>query len=45
MDDVTLLAEDGTAIGTLPKSEVHTHDTPCTSPSRATSSTAKDDCC
>ena len=28
MDDVTLLAEDGTAIGTLPKSEVHTHDTP-----------------
>lgn len=28
MDDVTLLAEDGTAIGTLPKSEVHTTDTP-----------------
>ena len=28
MDDVTLLAEDGTAIGTLPKSEVHTGDTP-----------------
>lgn len=28
MDDVTLLAEDGTAIGTLPKSDVHTHDTP-----------------
>lgn len=28
MDDVTLLAEDGTAIGSLPKSEVHTTDTP-----------------
>lgn len=28
MDDVTLLADDGTAIGVLPKSEVHTHDTP-----------------
>ncbi|WP_435746455.1 isopentenyl-diphosphate Delta-isomerase [Microbacterium sp. PMB16] len=28
MDQVTLLAEDGTAIGTLPKSEVHTRDTP-----------------
>lgn len=28
MDDVTLLAEDGTAVGTLPKSEVHTSDTP-----------------
>ncbi|MFJ6532197.1 isopentenyl-diphosphate Delta-isomerase [Microbacterium sp. NPDC091662] len=28
MDDVTLLAEDGTAVGTLPKSEVHTNDTP-----------------
>lgn len=28
MDDVTLLAEDGTAVGTLPKSEVHTTDTP-----------------
>ncbi|WP_029262724.1 MULTISPECIES: isopentenyl-diphosphate Delta-isomerase [unclassified Microbacterium] len=28
MDHVTLLAEDGTAIGTLPKSEVHTSDTP-----------------
>lgn len=28
MDDVTLLAEDGTAIGTLPKSEVHTSATP-----------------
>lgn len=28
MDDVTLLADDGTAIGTLPKSEVHTTDTP-----------------
>ncbi|CAN7429913.1 isopentenyl-diphosphate Delta-isomerase [Microbacterium maritypicum] len=28
MDDVTLLAEDGTALGTLPKSEVHTRDTP-----------------
>lgn len=28
MDDVTLLGEDGTAIGTMPKSEVHTHDTP-----------------
>lgn len=28
MDDVTLLAEDGTALGTLPKSEVHTSDTP-----------------
>ncbi|PQZ56046.1 MULTISPECIES: isopentenyl-diphosphate Delta-isomerase [unclassified Microbacterium] len=28
MDDVTLLAEDGTAVGTLPKSEVHTSETP-----------------
>jgi isopentenyl-diphosphate delta-isomerase len=28
MDHVTLLAEDGTAVGTLPKSEVHTDDTP-----------------
>lgn len=28
MDDVTLLAEDGTAVGVLPKSEVHTTDTP-----------------
>lgn len=28
MDDVTLLAEDGTAIGVLPKAEVHTTDTP-----------------
>jgi isopentenyl-diphosphate delta-isomerase len=28
MDDVTLLAEDGTVIGALPKSEVHTTDTP-----------------
>ncbi|MDQ0728699.1 isopentenyl-diphosphate Delta-isomerase [Microbacterium sp. W4I20] len=28
MDHVTLLAEDGSAIGTLPKSEVHTQDTP-----------------
>jgi len=28
MDHVTLLAEDGTAVGTLPKSEVHTTDTP-----------------
>lgn len=28
MDDVTLLDEDGTAVGTLPKSEVHTSDTP-----------------
>lgn len=28
MDHVTLLAEDGTAIGTLPKSQVHTRDTP-----------------
>lgn len=28
MDDVTLLADDGTAIGVLPKSEVHTTDTP-----------------
>ena len=28
MDDVTLLAEDGTALGTLPKSEDHTRDTP-----------------
>lgn len=28
MDDVTLLAEDGTAVGILPKSEVHTTDTP-----------------
>jgi isopentenyl-diphosphate delta-isomerase len=28
MDDVTLLAEDGTAVGTLPKSEVHSTDTP-----------------
>ena len=28
MDHVTLLAEDGTAIGTRPKSEVHTADTP-----------------
>lgn len=28
MDDVTLLAEDGTAVGVLPKSEVHTIDTP-----------------
>ena len=27
MDHVTLLAEDGTAIGTRPKSEVHTRDT------------------
>ncbi|QNA93190.1 MULTISPECIES: isopentenyl-diphosphate Delta-isomerase [unclassified Microbacterium] len=28
MDDVTLLAEDGTAVGVLAKSEVHTTDTP-----------------
>ncbi|MCT1479801.1 isopentenyl-diphosphate Delta-isomerase [Microbacterium sp. p3-SID336] len=28
MDNVTLLAEDGTAVGVLPKSEVHTYDTP-----------------
>ncbi len=28
MDHVTLLDEDGTAIGSVPKSEVHTHDTP-----------------
>lgn len=28
MDDVTLLAEDGSAVGVLPKSEVHTHETP-----------------
>lgn len=28
MDNVTLLAEDGTAVGILPKSEVHTQDTP-----------------
>ena len=28
MDNVTLLAEDGTAVGVLPKSEVHTTDTP-----------------
>lgn len=28
MDHVTLLADDGTAIGTRPKSEVHTRDTP-----------------
>jgi isopentenyl-diphosphate delta-isomerase len=28
MDHVTLLAEDGTAIGALPKNEVHTLDTP-----------------
>jgi isopentenyl-diphosphate delta-isomerase len=28
MDDVTLLAEDGNAVGVLPKSEVHTTDTP-----------------
>lgn len=28
MDHVTLLADDGTIVGTLPKSEVHTHDTP-----------------
>ncbi|MCK2032386.1 isopentenyl-diphosphate Delta-isomerase [Microbacterium sp. KSW4-4] len=28
MDNVTLLAEDGTAVGILPKSEVHTTDTP-----------------
>lgn len=28
MDDVTLLAEDGTAVGVLPKSEVHTTETP-----------------
>lgn len=28
MDDVTLLDEDGTAIGSLPKTEVHTTDTP-----------------
>lgn len=28
MDHVTLLAEDGTAVGTLPKSEVHTSETP-----------------
>ncbi|WP_047522481.1 isopentenyl-diphosphate Delta-isomerase [Microbacterium sp. ZOR0019] len=28
MDDVTLLAEDGTAVGTLPKRDVHTRDTP-----------------
>lgn len=28
MDHVTLLAEDGTAVGVLPKSEVHTTDTP-----------------
>lgn len=28
MDDVTLLAEDGTAVGVLPKRDVHTEDTP-----------------
>jgi isopentenyl-diphosphate delta-isomerase len=28
MDDVTLLAEDGTAIGILPKNEVHSRETP-----------------
>ncbi|MGW9157785.1 MULTISPECIES: isopentenyl-diphosphate Delta-isomerase [unclassified Microbacterium] len=28
MDYVTLLAEDGSAVGTLPKSDVHTSDTP-----------------
>ncbi|MFK0403713.1 isopentenyl-diphosphate Delta-isomerase [Microbacterium sp. NPDC090225] len=28
MDDVTLLDENGTAIGSLPKSDVHTTDTP-----------------
>ncbi|WP_149083291.1 MULTISPECIES: isopentenyl-diphosphate Delta-isomerase [Microbacterium] len=28
MEHVTLLAEDGTAVGVLPKSEVHTTDTP-----------------
>jgi len=28
MEQVTLLAEDGTAVGVLPKSEVHTSDTP-----------------
>jgi isopentenyl-diphosphate delta-isomerase len=28
MDDVTLLAEDGTALGTMPKSQVHTTNTP-----------------
>ncbi|WEK60454.1 MAG: isopentenyl-diphosphate Delta-isomerase [Candidatus Microbacterium colombiense] len=28
MDDVTLLAEDGTAVGVLPKHEVHTRETP-----------------
>ncbi|WP_101848593.1 isopentenyl-diphosphate Delta-isomerase [Zhihengliuella sp. ISTPL4] len=28
MENVTLLAEDGTAVGFLPKSEVHTTDTP-----------------
>lgn len=28
MENVTLLAEDGTAVGILPKSEVHTTDTP-----------------
>lgn len=28
MDDVTLLAEDGSAVGVLPKDEVHTRDTP-----------------
>jgi isopentenyl-diphosphate delta-isomerase len=28
MDNVTLLAEDGSAVGVLPKDEVHTRDTP-----------------
>lgn len=28
MDHVTLLADDGSAVGTMPKSEVHTTDTP-----------------
>ncbi len=28
MDDVTLLAEDGTAVGVLPKRDVHTSETP-----------------
>lgn len=28
MDDVTLLAEDGTVLGALPKSDVHTSETP-----------------
>lgn len=28
MDDVTLLSEDGAAVGVLPKDQVHTQDTP-----------------